>query len=237
MCQQSIAEIFTHRAGGLLLVPADKVAEHLQHINAFMFDWDGVFNNGFKQGESGSGFSEIDSMGTNLLRFGYWLLHGRLPFFAIITGERNPAAIALAEREHFNAIYFKTRNKLAALEHLQQHFSIKPQQIAYGFDDVLDLAIARSCGLRFLVNCQASPLFEQYVKDRQLCDYITGQSGDNHAVREVCELMLGLMGQYDQAVELRSMFDARYTEYLELRNSGVTEMFSYNEQSGKIEKE
>lgn len=45
------------------------IAKRLSKAKAFIFDWDGVFNNGFKQGQAGSGFSEVDSMGTNLLRF------------------------------------------------------------------------------------------------------------------------------------------------------------------------
>jgi 3-deoxy-D-manno-octulosonate 8-phosphate phosphatase (KDO 8-P phosphatase) len=237
MHSDSIAEIFSGPCGGVFATPVAEIAGRLQTVDTFLFDWDGVFNNGFKQGESGSSFSEIDSMGTNLLRFGYWLLHKRLPFFGIITGERNPAAVALTEREHFNAVYFKTRNKLAALDHLQQQFNIAPQQIAYGFDDVLDLSLAAQCGLRFLVARKASPLFNQYAKDRQLCDYITGQSGDTHAVREICELLLGLMGQYEQVVELRSVFDTKYKAYLDIRDSGVTKKFFYNERSGKIEKE
>jgi len=233
--KEAVATVFTSRTGGSFATPVDAVAERLQHIDAFLFDWDGVFNNGFKQGETGSGFSEADSMGTNLLRFGYWLIHGRLPFFGIITGELNPAAVALAEREHYNAIYFKTRNKLAALEHLQQAFDLEPQRIAYGFDDVLDLPIARSCGLRFLVTRKSSPLFDEYVKQEKLCDYLSGQTGGDHAVREICELILGLFGQYEQVVTLRSTFDAKYKDYLDLRNAGKTKRFSYNEQSGKIE--
>ncbi len=237
MSIESLATSFTEQTGGKFVLPPVSLSNRLQSTHAFVFDWDGVFNNGFKQGEAGSGFSEADSMGTNLLRFGYWLTYGQLPFFAIVTGERNPAAIALAEREHFDAIYFKTRNKLAALDHLQQQFKLKTEHIAYAFDDVLDIPIARSCGLRFLVSRKASPLFEKYIKDKHMCDYITGQSGDSHAVREICELVLELTGQFEQAVTLRSTFASKYTEYLELRNSGKTEKYTYLEDKGKIEKE
>lgn len=234
MSIKQIATLFSGQSGGRFITSPESISERLHSVQAFLFDWDGVFNNGFKQGESGSPFSETDSMGTNLLRFGYWLIHGRLPFVAIVTGERNPSAITLAEREHFNVIYFKTRNKLAVREHLKQHFNLNAEQIAYCFDDVLDIAIAGSCGLRFLVSCKASPLFTQYVQDEKLCDYITGQSGDTHAVREICELMLGLLDQYDQVVTLRSSFDPKYTEYLTLRNLGLTQKFSYSEETGEI---
>ena len=237
MSIESLAENFTKQTGGQFILPPVALSNRLQSTHAFIFDWDGVFNDGFKQGDTGSGFSEVDSMGTNLLRFGYWLTHGRLPFTAIITGERNPAAIALAHREHFDAIYFKTRNKLAALNHLNKQFALRTEEIAYCFDDVLDIPIAQACDLRFVVSRKSSPLFEQYVKDQKICDYITGQSGNTHAVREICELILALIGQFEQAVTLRSSFDSKYKQYLELRNSGETEKYTYSETNDQIKKE
>ena len=199
------------------------------------FDWDGVFNDGSKTGDSGSSFNEADSMGTNLIRFGYWLQYKKLPFTAIITGEQNTSAINLSEREHFNAIYLKTRNKAAALEHLEKQFNITPNQIAYCFDDVLDLPIAKVCGLRFLIRRAGSPLFANHAKQQQLCDYISGQQGGMHAVREICELILGLSGQFENVIEKRCEFGDDYRTYLEMRNNPQIEKFSYNETTRSIE--
>jgi 3-deoxy-D-manno-octulosonate 8-phosphate phosphatase (KDO 8-P phosphatase) len=58
------------RAGGALLVAsAGELRARLAGVRAFLFDWDGVFNTGLKSDGSPSGFSEADSMGTNLIRF------------------------------------------------------------------------------------------------------------------------------------------------------------------------
>lgn len=232
-----ITEIFV-QGGGEFVVAPQELQQKLTTIKAFIFDWDGVFNDGSKTGESGSSFNEADSMGTNLARFGYWLQHNSsLPFTAIITGEQNPSAIKLAEREHFNAIYFKTRNKTEALKHLQHHFNIEPKQIAYCFDDVLDLPIAEVCGVRFLISRNGSPLFADYAKQNQLCDYISGQAGGANAVREICELVLGLNGQFSAAVKKRCEFGETYQQYLAQRNAQETEKFSYNEKLAQISSE
>ncbi len=220
-----LQKMFYEQAGGEFIIPPAELAERLNTVKAFLFDWDGVFNNGFKQGEQGSGFSEADSMGTNLLRFGYWLQHNQLPFVGIVTGEQNPSAIALAKREHFDALYFKTRNKQQALDHLAQQ-GIAAEQVAFCFDDVLDLPIATACRSRFLITRKSSPLFNEYLKKHQLADYISGQSGGDHAVREVCELILGLAGQYDNVVKHRSTFSNEYQTYLQQRNSGDTAMYT-----------
>ena len=55
---------------------------------------DGVFNNGMKTGEQGSLFSDVDAMGTNMLRFNYYLNNNKtIPLSFIITGSNNQSAI------------------------------------------------------------------------------------------------------------------------------------------------
>lgn len=232
-----LVQLFAERAGGECVVAPADLEQRLKRTRAFVFDWDGVFNTGAKTADGGSTFDEADAMGTNLLRFGYWLEYGELPFTAIITGEENPGAIQLVEREHFNAIYFRTRHKTAALNHIHEHLGIDRATIAYGFDDVLDLPIAEACGLRLMVARDASALFTDYVKKNNLCDYVTGQPGGRHAVREMCELLLGLAGQFDEVIRKRGEFEPHYRRYLEARNSVQPKRFTYSPETGIVEGE
>lgn len=225
MSVNALVETFS-ALGGEFISPASDIQKKLQNIKVFLFDWDGVFNNGNKGGDTPSGFSEADSMGTNLLRFGHWLRHQQLPFTAIITGENNTAAIQLAEREHFNSIYYQVRDKATALKHLQTTYNIKLEEVAFCFDDVLDLPIAKQCGLRFMINRSSSPLFAEYVKQQHNCDYISAHSGGQHAVREICELILGLTEKFTTVVEERCAFSPLYQSYLQTRNAGDTQRFT-----------
>lgn len=192
-------------------------------MKAYLFDWDGVFNNGVKTEQGGSPFSEVDAMGTNMLRFGHWLKNEKLPTVGIITGEDNPSALYLAEREHFHSVYFKSKNKLIAFDHFLKANQLQPHEVAFVFDDVLDLGVAEKCGLRILVRHRAAPMFLNYSIKNEIVDYIT--ANDDHGVRETCELILSTMDVYDQAIHYRSHFHENYKNYLTIRQSVETKSY------------
>lgn len=213
---ESIQKIF-ESYGGIFMTPASKIAKKLENIRAFLFDWDGVFNSGKKGVEFTSTYSETDVLGINLLRFSYYLRFKSLPFIAIVTNLVNESAFQLAKREHFNAVYLSVKNKKDALHHIQEVFEIRPSQIAFIMDDVLDLSAAGVTGLSFMVGRKASPLFTDYVKKNELVDYITFQRGDLNAVRELCELIVGLSGNFVQTIEERVKFSENYEAYHDLK--------------------
>src|SRR4051812_17673617 len=97
--------------GGRFITPITEMQNKLERIKAFVFDWDGVFNNGQKTSTGGSAFSEVDSMGTNLLRFSWFLKNGSLPYAAVLSGEKNETAFYFSEREGFHASFFKVPHK------------------------------------------------------------------------------------------------------------------------------
>lgn len=221
MDQSGLVEKFT-AAGGIFVTPAEELIQKLAECRAVVFDWDGVFNAGRKGHTSTSGFAEVDSMGTNMLRYGLWRRQGVLPYTAIITGENNESAIGFAEREHLTAVYTGIRSKQHVIEHLCGEHELKPAQIACVYDDINDLPMAEVCGLRLRVDSPASPMFANYVERHDFCDYVTGAKSGGYPVREICELLLGLLDAYDDVVTSRVAFDAEYNQYLEARQSVVT---------------
>ena len=223
---KEITKLFEKQGGEFISSPSF-IQEKLKGIKAFIFDWDGVFNSGTKGEGISSTYTEADSMGTNLLRFGYWLDNNKnLPIMAIITGENNQSAKKLAQREHFQQIYFKIPDKAIALQYLLNTYNLKEKDVAFCFDDVLDFPIAKRCGLKFMIRRNASPLFKQYAIENKLCDYITSQEGGNHAVREISDLILGLTKQINTVIKERTDFSELYTSYLKQRNIPITEMFT-----------
>ncbi|HBS87585.1 MAG: hypothetical protein A2W91_00035 [Bacteroidetes bacterium GWF2_38_335] len=226
-----IEKIFTEN-GGRFLRSVDELSEKVNHVKAFLFDWDGVFNAGIKTQESGSPFSEVDSMGLNLIRLSYWLKNGKFPFVGIITGQNNPTAVHLAKREHFDAVYSGFLNKKDALEHLEKQYKITGKQIAFVYDDVLDLSIASKASLRFMPGRKSNPLFREFVKTNDLCDYISANDGGNHAIREISELVCAFMGNFEETIKCRIDFGEKYRKYLEGRNK--TEVAFYSIREGKV---
>jgi len=221
-------------AGGDFVTPVEDLKKKVAVCRAVVFDWDGVFNAGRKGHTSSSGFSEADSMGMNMLRYGLWRRLGELPYAAIISGEDNESAIAFARREHLTAAYTGIRDKRQVIAHLCDNHKLQPGQIACVFDDINDLSMAKVCGLRFRVRRQASPMFADFADRREFCDYVTGANSGSYAVREVCELLLGLMDSYTDVVESRIACDDAYEEYFGARQSVITDC--YGQRDDVIEK-
>lgn len=217
------------RFEGQLLITEKKLKDKLKNIKAIVFDWDGVFNDGGKTSSGGSRFSEVDSMGTNLLRYSFYLRSGKMPLTAIISGEKNETAFYFAGRECFNSSYFKVPNKTEALKHFCDNENVKASEIIYVFDDVLDLPIAEVCGLRMQVGQKANVNFLNYCIKNKMCDYVSSCKGGDHAVREICELLMGMNGNFDEVITTRKNYDKKYLEYIEKRRKILTRFYTLSE--------
>ena len=214
---------------GVFITDVAIIQQKLQQVKAFIFDWDGVFNDGRKDIQGNSGFSEIDSMGINMMRFSYYLLHGHLPVCIILTGENNKLAISFAKRENFHSVFYKMANKKAALDHLCEQHNISPGEVLFTFDDVLDLSVAKLAGIRCMVGRSVNPLLTKFAVDRGLVDCITRHSGNDHAVREISEAVMMLSENFEITIEHRMNFSDTYREYLRLRKNISTEFFTTKE--------
>jgi len=226
-----IAAAFEAIGGEFACAPRE-LAARASRCRALLFDWDGVFNTGSKGNGQASRFGEPDSMGTNMLRYGLWRMHGSMPFAAIISGASNENAREFAEREHFSEVYLGVKDKRSVVDHLCERDGLRPEEIACIWDDINDLSVAAVCGLRFQVRRDAGPLFTDYVARHSLRDYLTASTGGGHAVREVSELMMGLTGQFDAVVASRAASDADYAAYFEARQQVPTSL--YAEVGGRI---
>lgn len=202
--------------GELVTTPEDFLGK-AGKVRALIFDWDGIFNDG-RKGEVPSTFNEVDSMGINMLRFGYYLLHGTLPYAAIVTGEKNETAWQWAQREHFHAVFFRVKHKIQVLDDICGENGLRPDESAFFFDDIHDLSLAGAVGLRIMVRNAGASLLADYCRKHQETDYITKNHGGNMALREVSEMILENLGLFEKTVARRSHFDESYQEYLSARD-------------------
>jgi 3-deoxy-D-manno-octulosonate 8-phosphate phosphatase (KDO 8-P phosphatase) len=212
--------------GGKFITAVPAMREKLLRVKAFVLDWDGVFNSGEKTSTTGSSFSEVDSMGLNLLRYSYFLIHGQMPVTLVISGERNETAFQYCEREGLTYSFFKIAHKVHALDHLCREERIAPSEVAYFFDDVLDIPIAEKCGIRIQVNQRANPLFIAYCIENSLTDYLTSAPGGQFAVREGAEMLMSLYGNYKDVIEGRTGNLASYQDYIGRRRATQTKFFT-----------
>lgn len=212
--------------GAQLLIDQTELKERLRQVDTFIFDWDGIFNDGRKGSSGTSSFSEPDSMGTNLMRFSYYLNNGDIPRIGIMTGASNSVAYKFAEREHFNFIVRGITNKKTALELLLNEFDINPSRTLFVFDDLLDLPVADWAGTRIQVSRPVQLSLNEFIIKSGYVDYVTANAGDQNAVREISELYLSAMENAEESYRQRILHTEIYEKYLQLRNSNEIEEIS-----------
>jgi 3-deoxy-D-manno-octulosonate 8-phosphate phosphatase (KDO 8-P phosphatase) len=197
----------------------EQLAARLARCRAVLLDWDGVVGPGLKGPGAPAAFNEIDAMGLNLLRYALWRRgeSGAIPALAVVSGQRDPGAQALAERDHLDALYMGFLDKRPALEHLCRTRGLDAAEILFVFDDVIDLGVAERCGARFLVTRPAQPLVEAFARRRGLCDYLVRSPAGAGAVREACEVALALLSMDEEVFQARGWFEEGYQRYLEDR--------------------
>jgi len=215
------------KKGTQFILPQEELIAKLKGVKALIFDWDGVFHSGYKSENQSSLFSEADSMGVNMLRFAYSLLNdGEIPYTAIITGENNKTAFYWAEREHLDDVFFKIKDKVEILNWLEENKGLKKEEVLFVFDDILDLSMAKECGVRYMINRDASIALHSYCKENKMCDLITANDGGNHAVRELCELTINLLGNWNTVVTERITFNNKYAPYIKKRQQIETNIYT-----------
>lgn len=226
-----VADLF--RSAGAKLIAEEYVfPERLEQIKALVFDWDGVFNEGWKGDGVQSPFNEVDAMGINMLRFGIWLKSGMVPHVFIITGLKNVSAQAIANREGFTALYLEMLNKGIAMQHIEERYGIAAKEMICFFDDVLDVPMAKDCALRMYIHRKSKLMFEKYLIDHQLCDYVTTSNSGEPAIREICEFLLGMAGIYDSTISKRIAFSQEFVTFMAERKERKPVL--YLPEEGKI---
>lgn len=208
--------------GTELLLSAPELKQRLARIRAVVFDWDGVFNDGWKDLDGGSPFSEVGSMGVNMLRFGLWMQNDQqLPYAAIITGQHNPYAERFVQREKMHGLYMGFIDKREAFDSFLKQHDLQEHEVAFFFDDAIDLAVADRCGLRILMRGQAGEFFVKHAVARGSVDLITALSGGQNGLREATDALLTLMGSFGTAIDNRAAYSATYQHYLKDRQAVV----------------
>lgn len=168
---------------------ASSVWQKLAEIQLLICDVDGVLSDGLiylgNQGEEFKTFNTKDG-------FGIKALQNAGITVAIITGRESRIVADRMASLGVSHVYQGQSDKRISFYQLLKDLSLKPEQVAYIGDDVVDLSVMQLCGLGVAVN-DAHPLV------RQRADYITQLNGGRGCVRELCDLMLEARGMLDQA--------------------------------------
>jgi 3-deoxy-D-manno-octulosonate 8-phosphate phosphatase (KDO 8-P phosphatase) len=204
-----------------LIKPHRPLANRLKKLSALVFDWDGVFNNGYKGEGIQSGYHEPDILGINMLRFSYWLERKSVLPVMIITGTQNPSAKQLCKREHYNYLISGVIDKGAILREHCEELDIVSSDCVVFFDDLNDLSMVTDCGVRCMISRLVSPRSESIIKDSFNIDYLSDVPGGNFAIRNIIECMLEDLCTLDQVILHRTQCSEEYLGFLHDREKIV----------------
>lgn len=166
---------------------SDAVLQRARSTQLVIFDIDGVLTDGSlffdNQGEEYKAFNSKDGHGIRML------LESGLEM-ALITGRQSELVLHRADNLKVprNRIWQGYRDKRPAFADLLAQTGLKPENIAYVGDDVVDLPVMTQVGFAIAVNDA-----HYYVK--QHAHWVTQTAGGCGAAREVCELLLHAHGK------------------------------------------
>lgn len=167
------------------------IEEKAKNIRLLILDVDGVLTNGIiYYGNADTmlrGFNLHDGLGIKLLQKSGIIV-------GIITAKASAAVLNRAAELKIEHVYAGQEEKIIAYEKLKTKLTLADSEIAYMGDDLPDLPILRRVGLAITVP-QASELIKQHA------DIITQKKGGKGAVREICEFLLNIQGQFDSVIQ------------------------------------
>ena len=204
----------------------EEIKSKLADCEALIFDWDGVFNDGQKNEKGHNSFSEVDSMGINLMRYMIWKSTGKLPKCFIISGQQNETAKFFCNREHFHAFVPGMLYKKDALDYIASEYDFNPAKSVWFFDDILDLSINPSTALNVQIIHKGSPVTDEYLESKELVSIRSERTGGEQGIRLISEYFLKLTGVFNELVEDRLSFNESYTAYWNDRQGVETRFIS-----------
>jgi len=155
-------------------------------INQLILDVDGVLTDGTlyfdNNGSEIKTFNVQDGHGIKL-----WMRAGNS--IAIITGRQSDALMHRCSDLGIKAVYQNAKNKIEILNEYISENNVKPLEICYMGDELVDIPVFRKVGLAVAVDNAVPEAIEN-------ADLITEKTGGKGAVRETIDFLLKQKGQW-----------------------------------------
>ncbi|MBV8042249.1 3-deoxy-manno-octulosonate-8-phosphatase KdsC [Pluralibacter sp.] len=166
-----------------------QIIQRAENIRLLILDVDGVLSDGLiymgNNGEELKAFNVRDGYGIRCaMTSGIEV--------AIITGRKAKLVEDRCKTLGITHLWQGQSDKLIAYRKLLDTLALRPEEVAYVGDDLIDWPVMAEVGLSVAV-ADAHPLLIPRA------DYVTHIAGGKGAVREVCDLLLLAQGKLDEA--------------------------------------
>ncbi|NWF54138.1 MAG: HAD hydrolase family protein [Syntrophaceae bacterium] len=165
--------------------------EKAKKVRLLLLDVDGVMTDG-RLGFDGKGrefkfFYARDGIGIKLLQ----QMGVRV---GILSGRRAKVVSLRAKELGISLVRQKIQDKAQALAEILETENLRPEQVCYMGDDLVDLSVLRRVGL-------AVAVADAVEEVKSLAHLVTRAPGGLGAVREVCELILKTQGKWEKGTK------------------------------------
>lgn len=154
-------------------------SERLRRLKLIAFDFDGVFTDG-KVIVSDEGVESVVCSRRDTLRFPEFQALG--VDLVVMTNERNPVVSKRCQKLQIPC-HQGLGNKLETLERICKEKNLTADSVAYVGDDINDLECLKWAKMAIVVA-------DGDDECKKVAGYITKRIGGDHAVREICDLIL-----------------------------------------------
>lgn len=160
-------------------------------VRLLLLDVDGVLTDGklyySDEGVETKAFNTKDGLGIRLVQKAKVLT-------GIITARTSPLTARRAEELDMDHIRQGARNKLEEFKAILNETGLKPYQVCYMGDDLIDLGLLTRVGL---AACPADAVEEI----KEVCHFIASRPGGAGAVRETCDLIVKAKGLHETLLQ------------------------------------
>jgi 3-deoxy-D-manno-octulosonate 8-phosphate phosphatase (KDO 8-P phosphatase) len=185
----SLRQVHNGRTALLIKMMMDR--ERLKNIELLLLDVDGVLTNGgiiyTDSGEQVKVFNSRDGLGIRLL------MDAGIQV-GIVTGRASQVLRHRCENLGIDLLFDGIVDKASVLQEICERTHIKPLDIAFVGDDLVDLPLFACVGVSIAVS-------DAHAVVREKVDWVTAAGGGSGAVREICDEILKAKGLFDQIVE------------------------------------
>jgi 3-deoxy-D-manno-octulosonate 8-phosphate phosphatase (KDO 8-P phosphatase) len=168
---------------------SQEVIEKAKRVKFLVTDIDGVMTDGrivySIYGDELKFFDVTDGFGISLLN--------KAGIKTVIITAKKSKIVKMRGRDLKVArVYAGFIDKLIPFSDLLKRFDVKPEELCFIGDDLIDLPVLKRVGFAVSV-----PNAIEEVK--RAAHYVTSKPGGRGAVREICDLILKSQGKWDQA--------------------------------------
>lgn len=164
------------------------ILERARKIELLLLDVDGVLTDGrltmSNEGAELKSFHARDGLGIRMAQRGGIMI-------GIISGRESKVVTDRAEELYISEVHQRIYDKLEKFQEILQRLKLKPEQVCFMGDDLVDLPVLRVVGLA------AAPA-DAIEQVRSTAHFVTERNGGAGCVRELVDILLQATGKWDK---------------------------------------